>query len=1009
MNRQINLQDVILKAQSADKFVRENAESFLLDSCAKDPGSVLLSLMDIANNSAADLASRQFCLVSIRKLITMYWSAGFESYCGPPGVNEAAKEIIRKLLLDLVLGDGQDSKIVNSSSYCIVQIAAVDFPDEWPSLLVRLYESIANYRTVNALTLLHEIFDDVISDEMFFQSEVGWKTIELVVQIPFDDTASFAAKSAAMKLYNSCLMQLTSPEALEVEQNRRNISRHIKESVGFLAQLLQNIMMCENSIDILIFKTHIYENLVLIKNDFPKKVFPTNLNPQLLSVVLNDLHLLGSFYLQVINSGKEDVLFHVNNCAINMVSFLSALDECDLNFGDANILLESLVRFCSLPEGLMGEWSENFNTFISKETGIASSYTIRDEICQYFSNIDKNNFQVFMKLIIQQLDHLTSMDWVSQEALLYLLQSCQFSNEKYDISNEEIINVLIKFDAGLNQSTDNVFLWARYSLTVVKFLDKFMNDIENIKQYVKEFIFKTIDIAYTTNNDSIKASALISFSYYSSFVDLGSVLGVESCEKLEKAILKIITDMYDDVEDDTPGFMLEVLAGVISSNPDSKEKGIKASALQLVLKLATSDPSNIQVIVEAQQCVEQLLEGVSTDDYIYYARMCFPVLLSILKGDTTYGYTSTALVSLALELLAVFTKLKPVDGNLPKSIVDFIFEPLSTLIMNVDDEEILQVSTEAFSFLISNSDEQDISGNLQPVINILERLLSTDISSSAASHVGSLLLAVFTKYANQIQEIMPKILEAAARRLISMKNISSTENLLVVFCYLGSMDPKQTVDFLASLPLDNEGHSALQLIMPKWLESFEFIRGEKKIKENIVALSKIFFLDDPRVASIIVNGDLLPHDNDLIVTRSMAKKMTDKYTQISVHEKIVKLFVSELSFQNKPSKAFDDLADRVKLAPGEHTNQTPKNDEDDDEWEDMDDILDYNKLQEYIGDSDIDDDDDELPVTQEIKETVPELLKQFFKDAISQNISDFYNIYNRLSDKDKKLLAEIVV
>lgn len=154
------------------------------------------------------------------------------------------------------------------------------------------------------------------------------------------------------------------------------------------------------------------------------------------------------------------------------------------------------------------------------------------------------------------------------------------------------------------------------------------------------------------------------------------------------------------------------------------------------------------------------------------------------------------------------------------------------------------------------------------------------------------------------------------------------------------------MDFLSSLVLDSEGNSALKLILPKWLESFEIIRGEKRIKENILALSKLFFLNDERISSIIVNGDSIPYDGDLVITRSMSKIMPEKYTQISAYEKIVKLFVAELSFQgNQPGlekyiphdlKKYDDQA--IKAA----------NDANDDDWEDVDDVLEYEKLASRI-------------------------------------------------------------
>lgn len=99
---------------------------------------------------------------------------------------------------------------------------------------------------------------------------------------------------------------------------------------------------------------------------------------------------------------------------------------------------------------------------------------------------------------------------------------------------------------------------------------------------------------------------------------------------------------------------------------------------------------------------------------------------------------------------------------------------------------------------------------------------------------------------------------------------------------------------------------------------------------SVVALSKLYELNDPRLANIQVKGDLIVPKSDRIMTRARAKQTPDEYTMISAQLKIVKILVEELI--SASGNRMLDPADAAEL------------DDDDDEngeWEDdPNDILD---------------------------------------------------------------------
>ena len=63
---------------------------------------------------------------------------------------------------------------------------------------------------------------------------------------------------------------------------------------------------------------------------------------------------------------------------------------------------------------------------------------------------------------------------------------------------------------------------------------------------------------------------------------------------------------------------------------------------------------------------------------------------------------------------------------------------------------------------------------------------------------------------------------------------------------------------------------------------------------SVVALSKLYDLNDSRIAEIQVKGDLIVPKSDRIMTRSRAKETPDQYTAVSAQLKIVKVLVEEL-------------------------------------------------------------------------------------------------------------------
>ena len=92
---------------------------------------------------------------------------------------------------------------------------------------------------------------------------------------------------------------------------------------------------------------------------------------------------------------------------------------------------------------------------------------------------------------------------------------------------------------------------------------------------------------------------------------------------------------------------------------------------------------------------------------------------------------------------------------------------------------------------------------------------------------------------------------------------------------------------------------------------------------SVVALSKLYELNDSRIADIQVKGDLVVPKSDRIMTRSRARTTPDQYTTISAQLKIIKVLVEEL-LSGSSNRALDAGA----------SAELDDDDEDDGDWED---------------------------------------------------------------------------
>ena len=1037
------LDQLIIQAQSPDNEARKLAEERLLEACDADASTSLRSLMAVAMDPGHPLSSRQFALLSMRKLVTFYWGPGFESFRNTARIDEDTKEYLRGCLLKLSLDDSADHKIKNSASYCVVQISAVDFPDQWPQLLTVLYESISKQCSLSAMSLLNDIYNDVVSDAMFFEGGIGYEPLSIISELLVSPDSTLEAKVAATKLFNAALLQMSSVDSHSSSKRKKFVQQCIPRSLETMGQLLIAYP------DECALISEVYDNLIMIKTEFPKKMFPIHAGKAFKLQVVRSLEGLEAKYNQLLGQAMDDeeVYRSLTEAVVAALEFLKAISDVESTTGEEQgqeqaTITKLLLSLCRLDPNTRESWLTDFNSFVSTETGIVATYTIRDQAADFLESlVGSRTVTAYFRLFLNELSlYLQGGNDIVLESALYLLQCLMINYEDIEVTNPSDLVSLVSsiFDYGSN----DVLLKARCVLVIPKILDKFMDVIPEVKELLRTFLPRTLDLALSTvpNDDPeshlVMASALIAFTYYSYFAELLPVLGEEQCAVVQEKLLQLINVLSKESDEDAHGILMEALSLVISCNSDPSSSLPGLADLQrrnlqqefhLILSISGRDPSNIQVEVESKECLGKLLKHIRTNEYEVYAQVAFPLFVNVIKGCESTGYKYSPLFSLILELVTVFMRDKPIDGPLPKQVTDFLFIPLVTVLLESNEDEILQLATEAISYLVYNSDREVIQPHLEQLVNVLNRMLSPACTDTANANIGTLILTLITKFTDELQNLIPMTLRAAIARLIQSQNISTQQNLVTLLCFLTCSDPQQTLDSLFELNGANdfqttENQDIVKLVLSKWFETFEVLRGEKRIKNNIVALSKLYFLNDARLANTIVDGDIIPYEGDIIITRSMAKQMPDRFTQVSAYTKIVKLFISELGFQNQqpdPEQLItSDMVPKSVIAENDTQGDGEGEGEGDyDDWEDVEEVLDYEKLKEYIKDEAEEedpaeygeDDSDEITGLGDIKESISELLIDFFREVTSKNISNFEGIYATLSETEKKILTEQLI
>jgi hypothetical protein len=943
--------------QSSDNDTRNSAEQELASVIATDPSACAMELIN-TSLSHIEIASRQSALLYLKKIVPMYWSAGFESFQGP-AISQEVKAVIRSSLLNLITRD-RNSKIRNSGAYAVVQIAAVDYPDEWPDLLEALYShmiSLDPVAVLGGLSLLQDLMDDLVTEEQFFNG-VGTAVISQCMKLMSNRSVDAEIKTAAAGLYKSCLLQLQNPDILDDPAKKPALVQHFNEIVTMLTVLLQ-----DNTIDIhnMLFRTALYGIAYTLTTEFPNDIFERNAKLAIQKEAINDLNQLSPLFSKLVVSEDDEFPNNtdystttvLNNIIIEQYQLLGSFEDLELfPVMDGEQFVHTMAATALLPLELESEYSHAYDLFVTEETGVSPEFNARNAIYDYLSEINPNDLPKTFELLLKLFEQ--AGEWRLTEAVLYMFDGLFHHESDFPIQ-KSVVELLNTFTSLMEHRS--VFVRSRALILVPSFLSKFKSQIGG--EFASKSLLHGLRLANNDESNLFKVAFLISLIYYHPLIKFE-----ELSQDSQHVIFGIIASLIPSASEDTPPLLAEALTIALKINH------VSIDALNLLFQIAAKDPGNIQLVIDIEEALEEILSDIDINTYVSYTQTILPSLLQAIEVSNAEFSSELAL---ALQILNIFIYNSP--GDLSPNIFNQIEPALSQLLLVTTDDQILQLGGDAFHSLVQHSEAQLFK--TEAVLEILSKFLNPELSDSAALNVGSLVVSVVTKFSANLETILPDILKATTERLLKAKELATIEDLLSVLCYMISIDVNQTIQFLSNFEI--------QKIFNIWFSNFSSITGTEKIYKNCEALAKIYLSENS--FTFTVDGDeIVDLKSDIIITRS--KRKNAQFQQVTVPFKIIKLLIHELSDQCAHKEVdSNDLVDAV-------------NDGDEEGWEDYEDIgEDFDKLRSYI------ENDGPRGSSDDLKD----FLIGFFKKSAAKNVNSFKDIYNNLKDADRQILTACII
>ncbi|KAF2238926.1 ARM repeat-containing protein [Viridothelium virens] len=965
----VNLLD---QTQSSIDNTRRQAE-LRLQQLQQSNEAYPLALSSIAAHDSVPVSIRQAALLNLKTYVLANWSSQFEEFKGQIILGDSTKNTLRQTLLQLATNGREDRKVESAASFVVSKIASADYPSEWPELLPHLLQIIptgSDGQLHGAIKVLGDLVEECFSESQFFP--VARELVKVLYDVAVDEGRKQTLSALATKVF---LLMLDTLEIL-MEDHKDAIKAFADEALNstwtpFLMNVLKSrlpsppseenkdIEQVESYRGSVALKLQAMKVLMRIRSLFPSMLAPQS--PAMFSAAWDELSALQpayhEMYIENERQGRledaDGLPYTLDFLVLEELDFMQAClrappvrrelqqqlqaQQAANGLSSSNWMTEVMrfaFAYAQITTEEEGLWEIDVNIFLSEEISITTNYTPRTacgdlviKLGEWLSDATVDGLLSYTRTL-----YSTEQGWKAKEAALYILNQLlgDFQDRDRGIK-AEAAHGFVDFIRYAIQQSDS-FLRARGYL-VAGNLTKTSGDA--LQQVSVSFMEMSLRAISEEQSEVVKVSCIKALQSYLQALPPAVTLPMQGTIINSLSNHLQTQDLNDLIEsEDLLVTLEETLRDAILLDT---RVCLDGPALSLLFMIANHGATNFQITMIASETFEEISSTIAALGTDAYTRLCEKVLPS-LTGIFDVGSLTqeNALTNLAAELLSKLAE----HGRepLPHGFVAAVMPKLNFLLLNSTDEELLRSATSAVKFILIHDYRQlfewrDESGKggLEVVLVIIDRLLNPSVEDSAAAEVGGLAAEVVEKAgAERLGPFLMQLLKAVAMRLASASQAQFIQSLIIVFARLSLVSAHEVVDFLAQVQVGSE--NGLQVVMSKWLENSVMFAGYDEIRQNVIALSKLYSLQDPRLSQIMVKGDLIIPQSDRIVTRSRARQNPDQFTIVPAPLKIIKVLVDELlSASGAPrGPGVDPTADFG----------LDDDDSDDGDWEDDPDTLD---------------------------------------------------------------------
>lgn len=918
------LVQLLSATQTAQEGPRKHAEQQLLSYYGHQ--ELPLGLIGIACHDNVPLNIRQAALLYLKQLVLAGWSDGFDEFKGQLLVTDENKPVIREQLLALATTDRLDRKLKAAAGLVVSKIANSDYPAQWPDLLENLLQLIPNAtdgQLHGALKVLSELVDDCFNEQTFFG--IAERLIKVIFDVAANEQRRPVHRALACSVFRGCFdilemlledhksqikgfadgvlsgwipffinilkTRLPEPPSFEADETDAQDTETFK---GLVALKLQVVKVCT---DLICMKKKPLTPQILMRI---RSVFPAILAPQslvLFQATWEELSLLQPAYsLMYIQEDRQSRLedadglpYTLDFLVLEELDFMQAClrappvraqleQELASQAPETSWVTEVMklaVAYAQITKEEEGLWDIDVNIFLSEETSVTANYTPRTacgdlviKLGEWLTEPTVNGLLTYTRALYSEAN-----DWKAKEAVLYVLN--QLLSDFQDVDKQigpEAASGFVDFIRFAMQQPDP-FLRARGYLVAGSLTRTSGNALQ---QLATSFLEASLHAIPNDESDVVQVSCIRAMQLYL------QALPHATTQPLQGTIITSITNYLatQDLQElaDSDDLMVTLVETLRDAILIDTRICITANGLDTLFQVASHGANNFQLAMLVNEAFEDVTQSISQMGGDAYVQLCARVLPSLTGAFDVGSLTEeNALCNLAADLLSVLAEHGP--EPLPAGFVAATMPKLTRLLLGSTEEELLKSATTAVKNILAHDHQQlfewrDDTGKvgLEVVLIIVSRLLSS-CSDHAAGEVGALAAEVVEKAGHErLGPYLEELLRSVAVRLSTAEHAPFIQSLTLVFARLSLNHASEVVDFLARQ--DIGGQNGLQVVMAKWLENSINFAGYDEIRQNVIALSKLYDLKDLRLVQIQVKGDLIPNTDGRIMTRSRARSST---------------------------------------------------------------------------------------------------------------------------------------